>query len=101
ETVHSERAPVKELPFLLWFGVYCKNPPGGAFWDPQETEALDQIEDDLLAVVRRRKPGWAVYPLRIATPGLREYFIYVNDSTWHDVIIAEIRAHHPGYRIET
>ncbi len=100
DSSYRGRVPVKELPFLLWFGVCCKNPPQGALWDPNETESLDKLEDDLLATVERWKPGWAAYPLRIATPGLREYYIYVNDETSLQSIIDEVRAQYPNYRIE-
>lgn len=97
---YSEQAPIEKLPFLLWFGVYCKNQPEGAFWNPNETEMLDHIEDDLLLTVERRKRGWAVYPLRIATPGIREYYFYADNSNSRGSILDEIKALHPTYRIE-
>ena len=36
-----------QLPRLVWVGVYCREAPGAAFWDPEETTALDAVEDTL------------------------------------------------------
>jgi hypothetical protein len=63
--------PVLELPRLAWFGVYCQRAPGAGFWDPQETDKLDALEDDLMRLCKHFGQGWAVYVLRISTPGMR------------------------------
>jgi len=97
---YRNNLPLTELRFLMWFGVYCQLPPGGALWSPEETESLDAVEDDLIATIERWKPGWAVYPLRIATPGIREYYVYVNNVDAQEGLIRELRLKHPTYRIE-
>jgi len=76
-------------------------PPGGSIWDPDETESLERIGDDLLAAIQHWKPGWAVYPLKVSTPGIQEYYIYANDRSFQDEIIEEVRTKHPDYKVET
>jgi hypothetical protein len=99
-THYPEEPPFEQLPFPLWFAIYCNKPPGPAFWDPDETELLDEIEDDLLATVASWKQGCVFYSLRIATPGLREYYIYAKDADGLQSIIDEIRAQNPTYRLD-
>ena len=93
-------APVRELPRLAWFGIYCQRDPGTAFWDPEETEALDAVEDDLIRLCDQSGQGYSAYVLPIATRGIREYYIYIGGS----VDLAQVRpgllARHPGYRVE-
>jgi hypothetical protein len=45
---YISQAPLLELPELSEFKVYSNKPHNGAFWNPEETEVLDQIEDDLI-----------------------------------------------------
>jgi len=96
----EKQAPVRELPLLSWFGIYCKEPPGNSFWNPDETEALDEIEDDLLRVCEAFGQGWIVYLLRIATPGIREYYLYYSDAADIQKTFVALKAIHPAYRIE-
>lgn len=93
-------APVRELPRLAWFGVYCQRDPGSAFWDPQESEALDGVEEELIRLCGQAGQGWAAYVLRIATQGLREYYIYVGESVDFARVLPGLRVQHPDYRIE-
>ena len=69
---------VLELPRLAWFGVYCQRAPGVGFWDPEETDSLDALERDLIRLCEQFGQGWAVYVLRIATSGIREYYVYMG-----------------------
>jgi hypothetical protein len=92
--------PVRELPRLAWFGVYCREAPGGGFWHPDETVSLDAIEQDLVRLCDQFGRGWAVYVLRIDTHGLREYFLYCGGSAALAQALPSLRAAHPGYRIE-
>src|SRR5215471_16642980 len=69
-----ESAPLPELSRLAWFGVYTRNDPGAAFWDPDESAILDALEDDLIRLCDQFGGGYAVYVLRIATRGIRGYF---------------------------
>jgi hypothetical protein len=94
------RAPIRELPQLAWFGVYARCDPGTAFWDPEESASLDALEDDLIRLCGQFGRGWAVYVLRIATPGVREYFVYFGSGARMDAVLPSLRAAHPGYRVE-
>ena len=92
--------PVRELSRLAWFGVYCKGNPGTAFWDPAETSSLDAIEDDLIRLCEQHGQGWAAYVLRVATPGIREYYVYMGDCVDFTAVVPDLLAQHPDYRIE-
>src|SRR5438477_461678 len=96
----KEQAPLKELQCLSWFCVYCNQEPGSAFWNPNETETLDEIEDDLLRLCESFGHGWMVYALRVATPGVREHYFYHSDAAEIKKVIAAFRLAHPSYRIE-
>ena len=93
-------APVRELPRLAWFGVYCQRPPGPAFWDPDESEQLDALEDDLLSLCGQSGRDCSTYVLRIATPGIREYYIYIGNGVDFAQVLPCLLARHPAYRIE-
>ncbi|MBE7467365.1 MAG: DUF695 domain-containing protein [Planctomycetes bacterium] len=92
--------PVRELPRLAWFGVYCRHDPGGGFWHPDETPALDAIEQDLIRLCEQFGRGWAVYVMRIDTRGIREYYLYCGGSAALAQALPSLRAAHPDYRIE-
>jgi hypothetical protein len=92
--------PVRELPRLAWFGVYCRHEPGGGFWNPDETASLDSIEQDLIGLCSRFGDGWAVYVMRIDTRGIREYYFYCGGSAALAQALQSLRAAHPDYRIE-
>ncbi len=96
----EKQAPIIELPRLSWFGIYCKEPHGSGFWNPNETTALDEIEKDLLQVCETFGHGWVVYLLRIATPGLREYYLYHSDAAEIKKAFDALKRAHPTYRIE-
>ena len=97
----EKQAPVKELPLLSWFGVYCKQAPSGNFWHPNETTALDEIEKDLLKICEAFGHGWLVYLLRIATAGIREYYLYHSNVAEIKKAFEALKAAHPTYKIET
>jgi hypothetical protein len=96
----KESAPVRELPRLARFGVYCQCAPGAAFWDPKETVSLDALEKDLIGLCEKFGEGWAVYVLRIATPGVREYYVYMGDNVDFAHVVPALLAQHPDYQIE-
>ena len=96
----KEQAPLKELQCISWFCVYCNQKPGSAFWSPDETETLDEIEDDLLRLCESFGHGWLVYVLRLAMPGVREYYFYHSDTAEIKKVIAALKVAHPSYRIE-
>src|SRR5688500_1722724 len=79
--------PPSDLPKLFWLCVYMRLPPGGSFWDPDETDVLDKLEDDFIDLLSDNARGQAAYVLRVATPGLREYYVYhstaVNLASTH------------------
>ena len=93
-------APVKELPNLFWIGVWCRMPAGAGLWDPTETEALDRLENNLIALCDELARGWAVYVRRLATPGIREYYFYAGDHAELAKALPRLQALHPDYRIE-
>jgi len=94
------RAPVPELPRLTWFGVYTRLDPGGAFWHPDETARLNALENDLIRLCGQFGRGWAVYVLRIATRGIREYFVYCGATNNLEVVLPSLKAAYPEYRLE-
>lgn len=96
----QSQAPVHELPRLTWFGVYCCSDPGGGFWHPDETAALDAVEDDLIRLCDQFGRGWVVYVMRIATRGIREYYFYSDQTADLAAAAESLRAAHSEYRIE-
>ena len=92
--------PVRELPRLAWFGVYCRHDSRGSFWHPHETASLDSIEQDLIRLCEQFGHGWAVYVMRIDTRGIREYYLYCGGSAALAQALPILRAAHPDYRIE-
>lgn len=92
--------PVPELPLLSWFGIYCNLPPDGACWAEVETDSLDHVEDQLIEVVEQFGRGWAVYVFRIATPGIREYYIYHSAEAEISKAFDALKVSVPDYRIE-
>ncbi|MCG3160691.1 MAG: hypothetical protein JMDDDDMK_01760 [Acidobacteria bacterium] len=93
-------APVFELPQLSWFGVYCRLPPEGNLWHPDEADSLDRIEKDFIALVRAFGHGWAVYVMQIVTPGIREYYLYNSIEAEPRKAYVALKANYPDYRIE-
>jgi hypothetical protein len=93
-------APVRELPRLALFKVYCQQDPGSSFWHPDETASLDSVEDSLRQLWQELGHGWAVYVMRIATRGLREYYVYLGGTADFSPVLARLRTVHPGYRVE-
>lgn len=96
----QEQFPLKELPRILWIGIYCNHPSDGAFWHPDETSTLDEIENDLLGLGQSFGHGWMLYVLRIATPGIREYYFYYGNHAETNKIITSLKGLHPKYQIE-
>lgn len=92
--------PVRELPWLLWLGIWCNLPSPNSWWHPDESTRLDGIEDDLIASVKTLKPGLAVYVLRICTPGMRELYTYVDSAKGQQEILAALKRKYANYRIE-
>ena len=62
----AHRSPVEGMPWLSWFGVHCNQPTDGGFWNPDETDMLDRLENDLLKLSEQFGHGWVVYVLRLA-----------------------------------
>jgi hypothetical protein len=93
-------APGSELPRLAWFGVYCRDDPGGAFWHPDESANLDAVEQDLIRLCEQFGRGWAVYVMRIDTPGIREYYLYNGPGASLANAVPGLLSIHPEYRIE-
>ena len=96
----ADQFPVDELPLLSWFGVYCNKPTEGAFWNPDETNLLDRLENDLLKLSEQFGHGWAVYVFRLATTGIREYYLYHTDAAEMRRALEELRRLYPNYRID-
>lgn len=93
----TTEVPQPKRTVLSWIGVYCLQPPEGAFWNPSETEMLDMIEDLLRKCANDSD---STYALRIASAGLREYFVYAVDTTFQPATLETLRQQFPAYRIE-
>ena len=100
DTQFSNRAPADQLPNVAWFGVYCRLPAGGAFWDPKEQPMLDAVESDLIRLCSGFGNGWAVNVRRLDTPGLREYYVYFGGTAELEKVLPSLKALHTDYRIE-
>lgn len=96
----ENRFPVPELPLLSWFGVYCNLPPDGSCWAEAETDSLDHVENQLIELAGQFGRGWAVYVFRIATPGIREYYIYHSSEAEMSKAYDALKVSVPNYRIE-
>jgi len=96
----AHQSPVKELPRISWFSVYCNQPTSGEFWNPEEADILDRLENDLIRLSEMFGHGWAVYVLRVATFGIREYYLYHADQAELSKAFSALKAIYPNYRIE-
>lgn len=101
ENSFENQIPIKELPFLVCIGVYCKMPSGNSFHNPAETEKLDEIEDNLFKFCSNYGNGQALYTHRIGTSGIREYFIYRGEKAEINKAVASLKSTYPTYKIET
>lgn len=61
---------------------------------------LDTVERDLIGLCGTFGNGWAVYTMRIATQGIREYYLYCGAGAGLELALPRLRNAHPGYRIE-
>jgi len=93
-------APIRNLPRLAWFGVHCQSDPGASFWNPDESERLDAVEDALIRFWEEFGRGSAVYVMRIATWGIREYYVYLGGVADFSAVLSRLRLEHPSYRVE-
>jgi len=93
--------PLKELPKVLWVAVYGNLPSNDSFWHPDETSALDNIENNLLKLAGSFGNGWIVYLIRIATFGIREYYFYYGKHADINKVPTLLKSLHPSYRIES
>lgn len=96
-----DKAPIKELPQIHWFGVWCQRPaPNGRFVAADEEQTLLQLERKLIEVAGRISNGWAVYVMRIMSQGLLEFYLYARDSSTLNGVTDELKKIFPNYRIE-
>jgi Family of unknown function (DUF695) len=72
----------------------------GTFWNPEESNPLDRLENDLLKLSEQFGHGWAVYVLQIVTPGIREYYLYHANAAEMRRVLEDLRSLHPNYRID-
>jgi hypothetical protein len=93
--------PLKELPNVFWVAVYCNLPSNDSFWHPDETLALDDIENNLLKLAESFGNGWIVYVIRIDTVGVREYYFYYGKHADVDKVTTLLKSLHPSYQIES
>ena len=92
--------PVKELPRLVWVGVYHHTRSEDSALNPIDIEALEGIERELISLSQSFGHGWMVYILRIQTAGIREYYFYCSEHAEPNKIATALRALNPTYRIE-
>ncbi len=92
--------PGEELPTLSWFGIWCRMDTDGSFWNHAETDALAQIEEDLLRLASEFGNGWVVYVRRAISAGKYEYYFYSGGDARLRDALKPLQDLHPGYRIE-
>ena len=95
----SIEAPSEDLPHLARFSVVCQQPPEGGYWHPDESSALDQVENDLIGCANQFGHGWAVYVRRVDSPGLTEYYLYFGGDADLSKVVPSLIEIHPGYPI--
>ncbi|MCE9589464.1 MAG: DUF695 domain-containing protein [Planctomycetes bacterium] len=96
----ASQLPTGQLQTLHWFGVYCTRDPGPAFWHPQEQDALDAVENDLIRLFGQFGHGWAVYVQRLDSRGVREYYVYSGTGASLGNVLPALQALHSGRRLE-
>jgi hypothetical protein len=74
--------------------------PVNSFWNPDESESLDSVESDLIRLWHGCGHGWAVYVMRIATHGIREYYVYAGGTADFSSVVARMRTLYPSYRVD-
>ena len=89
-----------DLSELGWLGVHTRLEPGAAYWNPEETDALDTIEADLLRLCEQVSGGHAVYLRRVASYRIREYYIYFRAGLDLTPLAPRLQVLHPGYHVE-
>ncbi len=92
--------PSAQLPNLMWIGVWNQMDPCGALWHPDEAKRLEQLEASLMAALEKYGNGWAVYIRRVATEGVREYYVYYGDAAKVSRAAVVFKEANPAYRIE-
>jgi hypothetical protein len=65
DTQFADAVPSDKLPYVAWFGVYGKRPPGGSWWRCSEQPKLDAVEADLIRLCGGFGNGWAGYVRRL------------------------------------
>lgn len=93
-------APVENLVLLSGFSLYCNVLPENTLWHPDETEALDTLEERLLDFCEKYSQGWSLYVMRMTTFGVREYYIYHSEQADLQAAFMAMTKMHPDYRIE-
>lgn len=92
--------PNAQLPHLAWVGVWNQMDPSGALWHPDEAPRLEKLEANLMSQLEKFGNGWAVYVRRVATVGMREYYVYFGDSAQLSKAFVAFQEANPNYRIE-
>lgn len=96
----ADQAPVADLVNLSGFSLYCRQEPINSLWHPDEGDALDVIEERLINLCEKFSHGGSLYVMRVATYGVREYYIYHSNKAELYKSYAALRELHPEYRLE-
>jgi Family of unknown function (DUF695) len=96
----SKETPTDDLPRLARLSVGSQQTPEGGDWPPEESSALDALENDLIAFADQFGYGWAVYVRRVDSPGLREYDFYFGGDADLSKVVPSLTELHPDYRIQ-
>lgn len=92
--------PGEDLPNLAWFGIWCLQDAEGHYWNPAETDKLDDMENGLLGLAAQFADGWGVYVRRVVSSGKREYFFYYGGEADMPGVLPALQHLYPDYRIE-
>lgn len=92
--------PSEQLPNIMWLGVWNQMDPCGALWHPDEAPRLEKLEESLVKTLEQFGNGWAVYVRRVATEGMREYYVYYGDAAKLSRAAVVFQEANPNYRIE-
>ena len=100
EDSFRDEVPGAELPKLSRIRVWFAKTPDDYFWHPEESNAIEDIEDALLRLADQYGDGWAVFVYRQAERGFFDYFFYAGGEAKLDAVVPELAATHSEQRFE-
>ncbi len=93
-------APITGVTRRMRVRVHNTLPAGDGYWAPEEEQALADVDGSLLKMTSDLGHGWAVYVLRICTPGIRDYYFHLFEHAHIGALQSLLGETHPSYTFE-